>query len=57
MWVKKCVKIRVMLFKKWNHAFKYIYQTTPKFLKFTSIKKLVDKFEEFFTKLIWRDSD
>ena len=37
--------------------FKHMYQTASKFLKFTSIKKLGDKFEEFFTKLIWRDSD
>ena len=29
VWMKKCVKIRVMLFKNWKHTFKHIYQTTP----------------------------
>ena len=31
MWVKKCVKIHVMLFKNWKHIFKFMYQTGPKF--------------------------
>ena len=29
MWVKKCVKIRVILFKNWKHVFKWVYQTRP----------------------------
>ena len=24
MWVKKCVKMRVMLFKNWKHVFKHV---------------------------------
>ena len=30
MWVKKYVKIRVILFKDWKHVFKLAYQTEPK---------------------------
>ena len=29
MWVKKCVKIHVILFKNWKHVFKWVYQTRP----------------------------
>ena len=29
MWVKKCMKILVMLFKNRKHAFKLLYQTAP----------------------------
>ena len=32
MWVKKCVKICVMLFKNWKLLFKNMYQTPPRFL-------------------------
>ena len=27
MWVKECVKIRLILFKNWKHVFKMVYQT------------------------------
>ena len=33
MCVKKCVEMRVMLFKNWKHVFKILYQTAPKFSK------------------------
>ena len=32
VWVKKCVKKRVMLFKNWKHVFEFTYQTGPKIL-------------------------
>ena len=31
VWVKKCVKIRVMLFKNWKLLFENMYQTLPKY--------------------------
>ena len=30
MWVKKCVEIRVMLFKNWKYVFEWVYQTGTK---------------------------
>ena len=32
--MKKCVKMRVMLFKNWKHVFKHIYQIAPKKLEY-----------------------
>ena len=32
MWVKKCVKIRIILFKHWKLLFKIYYQTAPSFI-------------------------
>ena len=31
VWVKKCMKIRVILFKNWKCVFEWVYQTPPKF--------------------------
>ena len=31
VWVRKCVKIYVMLFENWKHVFKIMYQTIPLF--------------------------
>ena len=30
IWVKKCVKIRIILFKNWKYVFEWVYQTRPK---------------------------
>ena len=29
VWMKKCMKIRVMLFKNWKCVFEWVYQTPP----------------------------
>ena len=39
MWIKKCVKIRVVVFKQQFLLYKYRYQTNPKSLKISANKE------------------
>ena len=40
MWVKKCVKMHVLLFENLKHMFKHMYQTDPNVLNFEIISLL-----------------
>ena len=41
VWVKKCMKIRVMLFKNWKRMFEMVYQIGPIYLSFPNLNPSV----------------